>query len=560
MNDPLSAEQRISTKQRYFFNILLILFPVISLLVNFTAPQYVADSRMHLQLAQNILHGFGHNFLQANPTDVSKTMLVPISFWPPGYSLMLLPFLSLHLPWWLIIAITDALAIVLFYWLLYKICRRVFQHANQLFILLLFAFVTFGLSPLGTFFALGTNIWALDFTIAGIFFLIKIYQNPEPPKWFSLLCFHGLVFLSVFFRYAYLPSAIILSFGSFFLFNSERKKVLGKSLLVPLVLYGGFFAYLKLLPDGGNYISTYHNSNQNLWHFENLLSFNAVITNSFLQPVLYHSTNFFVSLKQFTDDLHQLNARQLIFGILKFLFVALLCVSLIKLIVKLYKNAEPVQRKWYLLFIFLIAAQTAFIAILSMRYPPEVFKGLDGITQWTYVKEVRYFNFINLVLLFAGLAVFLASGKRRFRILLGIMLIYNIWVFGKKQAVLSSNPKHNISQHNFWVLWELPQNLIPPNAVFYEKPLQQRPSNYHYVATMYANKGVPVLKYVPPSQIKTSATINLVFAMDNVEDDAGEKVLWDIITHNNAYKLGTLPNNTVTLWCIPLKPGQTLTL
>jgi hypothetical protein len=54
--------------------------------------------------------------------------------------------------------------------------------------------------------------------------------------------------------------------------------------------------------------------------------------------------------------------------------------------------------------------------------------------------------------------------------------------------------------------------------------------------------------------------MNLIFAIDQIEEDGGDAVFKQLILKNQSKKLGTMFNRKVEIWSIKLNPGQPLNL
>jgi len=551
----------IATKQRFFFYFLLILFVGIQLFFNFLSPQFVSDSRMHLLIAQNILQGFGHSFIEANPEDISKVREVAINFWPPGYSLMLIPFLLIGLKGWHAIAVSDAVAIIIFYWCWYKIIKVNFPTKYKVFTATLFFFFTFAYTPLGMHYAFGTNIWALLWFSLAVLQFSKMVKGKQFLSYTTLFSYYLFLFLAVFFRYSYYPVGIVMSFGLLFLFyKTENFKRVGLSLIVPFFLFLTFLLFQNSQFGNLNYIETFHEQQKETFHFENLKKTSAIVSNSFLHPMLYKSTNWFSSLDIFLKNSGDFNIKQWINGIFKYSFTLFLAFFILISCIQFYLKQDKRIRYRVLFGASVLIGQFLFFVFLSLKYPAEIFRGIYTISTWTYVEEVRYFNAINLMILVFGLYFMFQFKANWLKAIMVFIVIFNFWSFFKAKAYLSNNPEENIKKRNFWVLQTLPDSLVPADAVVYEKELKQRKSNYHFVSVIYAEKKIPILKFRSPDKIKTSKPVTLIMIIDKIENDGGDAVFKNIIQKNDAYKLGYLFDTNITVWGVKIKPGQRLLL
>lgn len=507
------------------------------------------------------MQGYGHSFIEADPADISKVREVAINFWPPGYSLILIPFLLLGLKGWHAIAVCDALGIVIFYGCWYKLIKLLFPEKFKIFVPIIFCFFTFAYTPIGMHYAYGTNLWSLLWFSLAILQLSKLILSAQTLSYSSLISYHFILFLTVFFRYSYYPIGIMMSFGlAFLFFKSKQFKRVLLSLIFPFFLYLGFVLYQTNQFGNLNYIETFHEPVKETLHFGNLKKTSAIVSNSFLHPILYRSTNWFNSLAAFYSDSDNFSIKQWLSGVFKYSFTLLLALFVFVSGRHYYLRQETRTRHLFLFGVIVLLSQILFFVFLSIKYPAEIFRGIGSVVYWTYVEEVRYFNAINLVVLVFGLYFMYLYEFQWLRFVLVFVLVFNFWSFFKVKSSLSFNPEKNIRHRNFWVLQTLPDSMLPPNAVVYEKKLAQRKSNYHFISVMYAEKGVPILKYITPDRIKTSQPVTLIMIFDAVEKDGGDDVFKKLIQKNEANKLGSLFDSNIEVWGVKIKPGQKLLL
>ncbi|MCB9251782.1 MAG: hypothetical protein H6605_04905 [Flavobacteriales bacterium] len=516
---------------------------------------------MHLRISQNILDGHGHAFLESNPNDLSLTNAKEINFWPPGYSLLLCVFLALGLKGVSAIIFSDALAILLLYLCWYKIIVSLKIENKIPIVVFLFAFFTLGYTPIGTFYSYGTNIWSLLCFSVGILCLVSGYHSNNFSRFRRAFVFFLSCFLCVFFRYAYLPVGLLMCLGYLWmLYKNERLATALKFALIPAILFGGFYLYQSYRQENLNYINSFHPDSEQTIYADNLVKTSAIVSNTFLQPLIYKSTNLFHSLSLFIRDKDKLSAEQVRNGMIKYVFTLLLCFFLFAALFAFYRRGTEILKKTLLFMLILAVLQILFFMGLSLRYPPEIFKGMDGIQTWTYVEEVRYFNAIHLLILITGLFAMYTYKIMFARTILFFCVLFNLSVFSKNLAGKSIHKLDNIRSKNFWILESLPDSLNYKKAVFLEKELTVRPSNYHYVSILFADKGVPTLKNRSGSLIKTSKPITLYMAIDHVEYDEGDAKLKEFIFRNKAAFIGTILHNKVEIYSMKIYPGQKLIL
>lgn len=516
---------------------------------------------MHVLIAKQILCGYGHVFPEADPGDLSRVLYKPINFWPPGYSLLLVPFMWIGLKGWWVIAVSDALGIIILYGIWFRLIRKAFPAKQMLYTLLLFSFFTFGFTPLGMPYSLGTNLWALNCFSLAILQLVDMVQTHKEPTGYALGWYHFFAFLGSFFRYAFYPVSLILSVGLLLFYG--RQPVIKKvwvSWLVPVLLFGFFFAYQAISFQQFNYIDSYHNHSGNRLYPENLAYTAAWITQSFVHPVLYGSVNWFYSLSLYLGKINTGDLIQVLKGLVRYGWVFLLNLGLVLGLKRLWQKGNPSEKKWLKLSLFISISQSLLLVILSLYYPAETFIGPNINISWTYVQEPRYYNVASLCILLIGLyaAIFIYR-KKSIGIFL-ILIIINIGVFVSNKEKLHFNPERNMKDRNFWILEQIPADLIPANAVLYEKKLVQRRSFYHFVSTMFAEQGVPTLKYIPPARLKTGKPISLIIVVDKIEDEPGDAAQKQLAQKNGARKLTTLFSGNIELYTLELLPGQKLTL
>lgn len=516
---------------------------------------------MQLIISHNILKGFGHSFIQASPIDISQIRVVSFNIWPPGYCLLLIPFILTGLKNIWVIAFSDALAIVIFYYCWYKILKICFKNFYREMIVFVFLFFTFGFTPLGMYYAYGSNIWSLVWFSLALQQLIIICQSINNPQWKSILLFYILSFLCCFFRFSYYPLSLLLSVAFlYFFYKKPAFNLIKKSFIIPILLFGLFFLFQYLQVGSLNYLGTLHPNNGINLHWSHLTKTTPFIANSFLFPIQYHGANWFLSVYDFIHDFSVLKNGQIINTIIKLSFTLVLFILLVVSMCRKIGEAERKYKQFFLFTILLILGQLFFLVFLSLLYPYEIFKGINSISKWTYVEEVRYYNAINLMILVSGIWALLSYNRKLSYLIFLFIFSYNIWTYYQIKSDLSPDPIENITQKNFWVVTETTDSMLAENAVFYEKELKERKYNYHFISYMYAEKGIPILKYISPSHLKTSKPVTLIIAIDNIENEIGDSIFKQLITKNKSIKLGNMFDSKIEIWAIKFKPHQTLNL
>ncbi|HLF46748.1 MAG TPA: hypothetical protein VI548_10000 [Chitinophagaceae bacterium] len=354
--------------------------------VNTMFVSFAGRDKMLLVLqSKNFLEGKGLS-VQKYFTDQPDIPLFDFTqLWPPGYSLLLAPFLKLfnYNIYWATTAF-DILASLAFIFIVRKICLQIKFPAAATNLMTLVA-GCFEYPFTGS--SLPTDTISLFFILAGISLMLKVAANDNPS--FRQLFFTSiLLFLPCFFRYAYPPVSLSLP-AVFILYGwmTKNKMLIRKGIRITgmtTILIAALFIFLKIYSGQAGYILQTEKGffPGNLVHWYQLIPA-IFIDFPFLTSQAIRITG--LSFETIMKTLEVINISSII--VLLILFV--------RWIFKKNIFTEITLAKW-LLFFGLAASAATFLSLgwLSFTYQ----KQQGYFYDWNYISEGRYYSLIIVLL------------------------------------------------------------------------------------------------------------------------------------------------------------------
>jgi hypothetical protein len=397
-----------------------------------------SDRLAQVLIAKNLLQGKG---LMLGPTFVQNlaqqyylpAIKNPPIGWPPAYSLLLAPFLSITKDFTVAVFLLDILIAFLYLFFLRK-SLRLLKFPRP--IINLFLIYQGLLVPYyGT-----TDLLALTFLLIALYYLAEIVSI-QAFSWKKITFMSVAMVTTAMLRYQYQPICFLVllasvAYGYFHRAPTVYKSGLGVCAILLLVC-GGWFLYQKSQGLEGVYLAP---------SAKGYFPANITLTHPFAFLGFINTHFYFVQLAQL------LNARYAIvyelFQWINLPIVAICIFGCIKFIVKRVRKPVTANSSFSLLLAFtslIIILELIFLSLfLSSDVGPPLFT-------WTYVMGARYFMLPILAIqicawnwLFRKKST-LSPFARALRILLAIVVIIEIahgaYLISKNSSVLSQPVK-----------------------------------------------------------------------------------------------------------------------
>ena len=372
------------------------------------------DTRIQLTYGQNLMAGKGMGVTKYFTHDLNTPLFDTHQWYPPGFSISIIPFLKLSGgDEFKAVFVFDILAAIFFVIAVRAVGKKAGLPAYLNNIVTLIA----GCSQYLFFMDWSsTDVVSVSFLLFAFSETIGIISKKENISLLRTIGCGFLFCLPFFFRYMYLPIALLLP-SLVFLFGIISKtkvlRVAGFKLLISSICFLILLFIFNLLT-AGNALHV-HNVGRG-FYINQLVNFYPFLPASFI------NLDF---AAQLIERFLGLDYTRVIFYfkiINIFLFIFLL-VSLVRYVGLHKKNASFTNH-----FIFITSGSVISITIiLLLAYLSLTYKELTwGQTTWTHVQDARYFSFIYLFILllfFVSLHHYASFFKRTFmRIFVVIVL------------------------------------------------------------------------------------------------------------------------------------------
>jgi hypothetical protein len=345
------------------------------------------DKAALLISTKNLLGGHGISIGRTYATDLAEKVYVPYTGWPPGYSVLLSPFLSLFPDNFMLAAFCiDVLAAVIFFVYLFKIMRQLGFPVwlSNLFLLFQGFFLT---EYIGTSYA--TDFLSMSFALAGWYYCSRLFTAEV--KWPSLLLCAIAFTVASSIRYQYIPvCAGGLLWPLYQGFNKKQRKLFvaaALSLVVLGVAVGGILYFQKIT--SGSYVYQIPDVKKG-WYPENIL-----VTNPFSVHAVIELDFWGVQLSSITGISYP--TWMLVFRLLAVVVMIALGLMAFKWLRKYFIEGFTPQAHVWMIGGLLSVYTIGLLMYLAATNSPQ--KGFDN---WTFVTNGRYFAlpmiFIQLAL------------------------------------------------------------------------------------------------------------------------------------------------------------------
>lgn len=345
------------------------------------------DTKMQLTYAQNLLAGEGMGVTKYFTHDLNTPIFDTHQWFPPGFSLSIIPFLKLSGgDEFKAVFIFDILTAILFVIVVRWLGKKAGLPARLNNIVTLIA----GCSQYIFFMDwASTDVISLCFLLFAFGETIGIISKKENIKLLRTISCGFLFCLPFFFRYMYLPIAVllpllILLYGIFS--KNKDLRAAGSKLLVSAISFLALLFLFNLMTAGNAlYI---HNVGRG-FYMNQLVDFYPFL------PASFSNLDFAAQLIERFSGI-EYSRGMFWFKIINVLLFTFLLISLLRY-VGLHKKNLPFTSH----FVFIVTGSAISITIiLLLAYLSLTYKELTwGLTTWTHVQDARYFSFIYIFIL-----------------------------------------------------------------------------------------------------------------------------------------------------------------
>ena len=373
-----------------------------------------SDTKIQLTYAQNLLAGKGMGVTKYFTHDLNRPLFDTHQWYPPGFSISIIPFLKLSGgDEFRAVLVFDILTAILFVIAVRMVGKKAGLPAHINNIVTLIA----GCSQYIFFMCWSsTDAISVCFILFAIVQTIDIISKRESLTLLRIISCGILFCLPFFFRYMYLPIALLLPFLIIvfgFISRNKNLKATGGKLLISSICFL-LLLFVFNLSTAGNALYV-HNIGRGFYPNQ-LVHFYPFLPASFIN--LDFGAQLIVSFSAL-----EYGRVMFYFKIINVILFITFLISLLRY-VNLHKKNSLITNH----FIFIITGSAISITIiLLLIYLSLTYKELTwGLTKWTHVQHARYFSFIYIfipLLFFISLHHYTSFFKKSFiRIFVFIVL------------------------------------------------------------------------------------------------------------------------------------------
>ena len=502
---------------RKYSALVCIMLAVLNRIINVMFVSFAGKDKMILVLQSKSLldgHGLSRPFYYFS--DLNNPVWNFTPRWPPGYPIVLAPFLKLfnYDVYWATTAL-DIIVCVAFIFIVRKICQQIgfSAAATNIATLIAGAFEYAFINE-----SLPTDTISLVFLLMGLLLSLKCLEGGYSFK--NLLLAGFFLFSPCLFRYSYPPAtiavpAIILLTGWIKRDRLLIKKGVGL-LTITAVFVGILFLLIKLSTGEASFIL----ETERGIYPENIIHWFPVIPSSFINIAFLTSQLVQKTGTPFATSMMLLEIVNVI---------AVVCfVILFFYLLKKSFFADLTPFKWFLLLGFVVSA-AVIVPLCYLSFTYRIQESFYG--GWNYVAEARYFAFINIFLqiVFLGWVtlyrnsiknIFLKTTAFVLGIFLSVEVLHNLY-FHTKVALDYKAHKSSVFREQDYNYFDklIPQveKSYPAHDILVAAP----DDNYYYHTASYlGHKGIEdasPLRLGQPAVKKPSILVLMLF--DNELED-----------------------------------------
>lgn len=355
---------------------------------------------------QHLLEGNGISFASLNSSDISSVIYHPLNKWPPGYSILLVPFYLLcgknYILAALMLGITCS-ALLIF------VTRGILRLSGVPYHLInLFTCIT-GFFSYYFYTIPCTDAAGVSFLITALYFALRILKSKMALKSNVLLLCLSLV-TAGFIKYLFIPAIVVIP--AFLLAKGYLTKTgyLKKAGLISFIfliaVFGSYFVWQKTGTGEIGYIR----EAQRGFYPENLKAAFPFITGAVTRPDTI--TKVFPETANTGKDIF------IVFQVLTLVFFVPLAAALTTSLIKNSRKKVPVSENFISLSFLISLALIVLLVYLSLRVGKENFE----FGKWTYIQEPRYYG---AIIIFIHLGFFIFYSQQQ-----PLPSRIRVWMFG----------------------------------------------------------------------------------------------------------------------------------
>ena len=424
-------------QNRFLFYFLVSLVIILRVKHEIYFPAVESDDGVIIEAAKNFTNGMGFSNCDAGISDLSKMTITPLTMWPIGYSILLVPIYLVFKNWFVACIFWQSIGVLALIFFMYRILKLFNVSQNTLYLFLLFMAFT----PTPFYYSGTTDVLSVDIFLWCTYIILKCSVN-DNFKWKHFLLIGFLSASSCFLRFASIPNLVIFPLLFIFLsFIKKEKKLLYGGVLtaiVSLVFVVLFFSVFKIDSGRTGFIDNIINLN---FYYNHIKWFDSFPIKSFFYttPIEYRlPVNMPELIRYYRIGLHIASVLLLFFLGYKFLFLE-----------KVYKFhwIQDLSRKsrliYFYIFLLTSCVVIGFIALESLTTSPEKNSfGPPWMPQlWTFVYSTRYFILLMIMLQIAFFVMLseLAYSQKVFKLFsvsfftISFLFSFIFWVFTSYQ-------------------------------------------------------------------------------------------------------------------------------
>jgi len=514
--------------------IVIIFLSIVTRIINVLFVSYYGRDKMFLVFqSKSLLEGKG----LAVPQYFTSNTVTPVydftPLWPPGYPILLAPFLKLfnYNIYWATTTLDIIFCIALIF-VIREICRQIGLPVTAINIMTLIA-GCFEYTFINE--SLPTDSISIVLFLIGFSQLIKLLASKDFSIKKSILV-SFLLFLPCFFRYNYPAISFAAIVGVLFIGYVKKDTLLKRKgwwLFMFTGLYTvAFLVFLKLLTGYAGYATP----TQRGFYPENILNWFPVVPSSFINIAFLTSQAIHIAGISFKTSMQWLEIINVI------VIVPLLLFFLASLFrKKILENISPLKL-FLLLGAFASAGLFALLGYMSLTYKMQM-----GVTNnWNYVYEPRYFAFAVIFFQIAFLSWYFIYFKKILsknlfvKILVGLCFFilfvevtHNIYFHSKVALNFKKYKSAVYREQDFSYYISLIENIknkYPDHEIWATAPGD---NFYSYLATYHGYIGIADANNLKTNTVKVKAkTLLILMLYDHEVNDYQKFLSGNIILHN----------------------------
>ena len=366
------------------------------------------DMSYQIMAAQSFYTGHGVSLPRITADDLSLVHYDLLVQWPPGFSLLFVPFYALcgqnYLFAALLLNILSALVLLFVCRGILKLVSVPLPVINLFTIFSGFSLSYFYLKPC-------TDSTAIMFLLMAVYFALSLLASEK--RWLMKTTGIALaLWCCAYIKYLYLPVVFVvpgLLLAKGFTSNDRQLRKAGAIILFFLIF--ATFVYLFQQSTSSGSVGYIKEPGRG-WYPENLLAAHPFLPASFLKP---ETVEWFAGHKAYTVAMPLFQVMHL------FLLLLFLWFGHRALLRNLEKKLLPTTGFYSIAFVLSVVI-TLLLVFLSLRVAKEF---VDAGQFWTYVEEPRYYGAIHVFVQLAvfGLYRFTLSSKKLRLLFYGLLLL-----------------------------------------------------------------------------------------------------------------------------------------